>query len=160
MGPWSKQSIEWWESLILFLMYFGYIVLMKYNMRLYAWIQNDVLKTEPVELANVADVTSEAANLTTNSLTAKKDVRMQCPGTFRAGIQQMMLTDKPINTWVSAKAVLAISGDVHETFDQLDENGDGKIDKKELGKLFIGLGLRSTNDDIDKLMEDLDDNND
>jgi len=155
MGPWSKQSIEWWESLILFLMYFGYIVLMKYNMRLYAWIH----QKEP-ELANVADVSSEASNTTTNSLAAKKDVRMQCPGTFRAGIQQMMLTDKPIDTWVSAKAVLAISGDVRETFDELDENGDGQIDKKELGKLFIGLGLRSTDEDIDKLMELLDVDND
>jgi len=160
MGPWSKQSIEWWESLLLFLMYFGYIVLMKYNMRLYAWIQNDLLQKEPVELANVADVTSEASSSTANSLTAKKDVRMQCPGTFRAGIQQMMLTDKPIATWVSAKAVLAISGDVRETFEQLDENGDGQIDKKELGKLFIGLGLKSHDEDIDTLMDDLDVDND
>jgi len=159
MGPWSQQSIEWWESLILFVMYFGYIILMKYNMKLYTLIKNDILKTEP-ELANVADAVSEASTSTTRSLSARKDVRMQCPGTFRVGIQQMMLTDKPIDTWVSAKAVLAISGDVHDTFDELDENNDGKIDKNELGKLFIGLGLKSTDEDIDKLMDQLDDNND
>jgi len=165
MAPWSQQRIEWWESLFLLILYIGYIIMMNYNLQLYAWIQKNLIQEEPesnifFELQNVAEVASEASCGTTNSLSGKKDVRMQCPGTFRAGIQQMMLTDKPINTWVSAKAVLAISGDVRETFDLLDEDDSGAIEKKELGQLFVGLGLKSTEKDIDKLMNELDVNND
>eukprot|EP00586_Coscinodiscus_wailesii_P010071 CAMPEP_0172516270 /NCGR_PEP_ID=MMETSP1066-20121228/274793_1 /TAXON_ID=671091 /ORGANISM="Coscinodiscus wailesii, Strain CCMP2513" /LENGTH=174 /DNA_ID=CAMNT_0013297665 /DNA_START=64 /DNA_END=585 /DNA_ORIENTATION=+ len=35
MGVTSRGEIVWWEALILFMMYFGYVILMKYNRKLY-----------------------------------------------------------------------------------------------------------------------------
>ena len=40
----TDGEIEWWESLILFLMYIGYVILMAYNERLHAWVLHSCLK--------------------------------------------------------------------------------------------------------------------
>ncbi len=40
----TDGEIEWWESLVLFLMYIGYVVLMAYNEQLHAWVVHTCLK--------------------------------------------------------------------------------------------------------------------
>jgi len=72
----------------------------------------------------------------------------------------LLLRDDKYKSWVSTRAVLDMAGDVKETFDHLDKNGDETLDISELGDLLKGIDLPVNEEQIEKLMKDLDKNKD
>ena len=52
--------------------------------------------------------------------------------------------------------VAKIQGDVDHVFKQIDINGDGSIDKEELGKLFTELGHELSDEELNQVFSSLD----
>ena len=86
------------------------------------------------------------------------------PSTFRAGILQLLTSKGSITDTAGVHIVSRIKGDVDTTFDELDKDKSGYIDKGELAALLKGLGTdSSTIDDpklLDKVYTELDINHD
>jgi len=55
--------------------------------------------------------------------------------------------------------VLDMAGDLQQTFDHLDINKDGQLDLHELRALLQGIDLPAKEDEVEKLMSELDKNN-
>lgn len=91
---------------------------------------------------------------------SKKETNFRVPGTFRVGIQSLLLSDDKYKSWVSTRAVLDMAGDVKETFDYLDKNNDQKLDINELSNLLKGIDLPVEEEQLATLMEELDKNKD
>lgn len=82
------------------------------------------------------------------------DFRWQ--GTFRAGILKLLRS--PVD-WAETGGlgiVAKIDGDADQVFRSIDTNGDGRIDKEELGRLFEALGHTVTDDELDEVFKRLD----
>jgi len=82
------------------------------------------------------------------------DFRWQ--GTFRAGILKLL---RDPHSWAETGGVgivAKIAGDADHVFKQIDENGDGEIDKKELKKLFEALECPVNDHDLDQVFDSLD----
>jgi len=81
--------------------------------------------------------------------------------TFRSGMINILLKDAwDWNDVVSISVVNSISGDVQETFDKLDKDGNGYLDMNELGSLLQGLHADLELNPIEDLMKELDLNGD
>jgi calmodulin len=70
-----------------------------------------------------------------------------------------LLRENKYKSWVSTRAVLDMAGDVQQTFDHLDTNSDGQLDLNELKALLRGIELPAKEDEVEKLMIELDKNN-
>eukprot|EP00487_Bulimina_marginata_P004278 TRINITY_DN20348_c0_g1_i1.p1 TRINITY_DN20348_c0_g1~~TRINITY_DN20348_c0_g1_i1.p1 ORF type:complete len:152 (-),score=22.82 TRINITY_DN20348_c0_g1_i1:17-472(-) len=81
--------------------------------------------------------------------------------TYRAGMINILLKDEwDWNDVVSISVVNSIVGDVKETFDKLDSDGNGFLDINELEKLLDGLNADLSQNPIQDLMSELDTNGD
>jgi len=123
VGVITPGVIEWWEALVLFLLYFGYVILMKYNQALYKLLAGK--EEESV------DTNEDHASYTHCGTWGG--------GTFRSGI--IALIRNPDQWLVSAGMgmVSQMVGDVDDAFKEIDKNGDGYVDKNELAALFQHL---------------------
>jgi len=157
IGTNSKNEIQLWEALVLFGMYFLYILLMYYNQSLNLSISELIGyysdgESQQLKLKQYTSMIGKELLLNSN---------FRVPGTFRVGIQYLMLSDDDrYQSWVSARAVLDMAGDVKQTFENLDTNGDGELDVKELGQLLKGIDFPFRQEEVEKLMVTLDKNND
>jgi len=82
------------------------------------------------------------------------------PSTFRAGIMQLMLTNKPILETAGVHVIHKIQGNASETFSKLDKDGNGCICRAELAELLQSLGHPCKPEDVDSAMKSLDQNGD
>ena len=84
------------------------------------------------------------------------------PSTFRTGVYQLLTQHKSIIETPACTAVTRIKGDVNETFEGLDKNKNGKIEKNELFALFEQLAAGGAVDaeEVDKVYKQLDVNGD
>lgn len=173
-GVVSEGNVYWWESLILLLMYVGYVVLMYYNRKLYKRITGRelVLGGESEETADEADEDETTTNggavenggvegaapVTMSAVipkpTSKADFRW--PGTFRAGVLKLLLHPESWEDKGGVGIVAKIQGDVDHVFKQIDINGDGTIDKEELGNLFQKLGHELNEEELGGVFASLD----
>mmetsp|Transcript_9459 Transcript_9459/g.19219 ORF Transcript_9459/g.19219 Transcript_9459/m.19219 type:complete len:644 (-) Transcript_9459:95-2026(-) len=149
-GFMSDEKIMWYEALILLLLYFGYVLLMAYNVSLYKWILENVLKKDAVTVAiamqEVSDVDSVAINKPTG---------------FRAGLYSFMngKSDTLANT-AGTSVVTQIAGNVEETFKKIDTNNSGTIEIGELGDLLSEVaGDKVSPDEISIVMKEIDEDN-
>mmetsp|Transcript_30479 Transcript_30479/g.63534 ORF Transcript_30479/g.63534 Transcript_30479/m.63534 type:complete len:880 (+) Transcript_30479:231-2870(+) len=78
------------------------------------------------------------------------------PGTFRAGVLKLLLHPADWADRGGIGIVAKIQGDVDHVFKQIDTNGDGSIDKEELGNLFVKLGHEISQEDLDQVFQGLD----
>jgi len=76
--------------------------------------------------------------------------------TFRAGIIKLLIDSQNYIEGILIGAVLKIEGDVNATFDQIDEDNNGYLDKTELSKLATLLGYSLESGELDKLFNQLD----
>eukprot|EP00494_Astrolonche_serrata_P024797 UN25057 len=98
----SDGKVEFWEGLVLFIMYLGYIVLMKYNVLLYKFI---------CEKCNIPDTTLSRGGSV---------MHFNTPGTFRAGILSLLINEKSLYDSIPYKVVTEIQGNLRETFEKFD----------------------------------------
>ena len=160
VGVLSKGEVELWESLVLFGLYFGYVLVMAFNEKLYKMITGENLNDNDENnyeiLADNGDFTDEIdATRSDNRVTS-----FRYPHTFRAGMLSFIM-DK--DTW-KAKARLGflygISGNFEDVFDRVDSNKDGNIDRNEVADCFKDLGTPVTGPELDAIMEDVDEDGD
>lgn len=184
VGVSSKGTVSWWEALILFLMYFGYVIVMKYNKRIYKKMTGKelVLGSEmsqgsdnfednsrpptahengeqngDVEASDTQDA-DEVLSHDIDKMTHTADFRW--PGTFRAGVLKLLLHPSSWEERGGIGIVSKIAGDVEQVFKTVDLNGDGGIDRSELGQLFTKLGHEISPEDLETVFKALDlDNN-
>eukprot|EP01084_Bolivina_argentea_P152208 265551_1 len=167
--PVSKQKIEWFESLTLFILYIGYVLFMKYNQNVYQKIiecgQSRSKYQHPNKIHRTAtkvaleDFHDNIDRSKMNSVFVAEEDLFKT--TFRAGMINILLADKW--NWedvASITVVNSICGDVHQTFDELDADGDGYLDIDELGQLLDGLHADVSQNPIETLMQELDTNDD
>jgi len=159
-GVISPNVMEAWEALVLFGMYIGYVILMKYHLKAQAFVLS--LK------ASFCPGSSVEANLTEKPETELQDyagiqgeerTSFTQPSTFRSGIVQLMLSNKPMLETAGIYAVSKIQGNAFETFTQIDADQSGYIDSEELKELLCKLTENSetiTEQKVDELMKLLD----
>ncbi|KAL3777730.1 hypothetical protein HJC23_005363 [Cyclotella cryptica] len=184
VGVSSAGEVRWWEALILLGMYVGYVVIMKYNRRLYKRITGKELvlgsEQEEEEVAGSSSenteenvhpaavengevaVGSRLNSETSNQLLSHEIQRamvhtdFRWPGTFRAGVLKLLLHPSSWEDKGGIGIVAKIQGDVEHVFKTVDLNGDGVIDLEELGKLFVKLGHEISHEDLTGVFASLD----
>eukprot|EP00978_Attheya_sp_CCMP212_P037390 scaffold175753_cov63-Attheya_sp.AAC.4 len=167
VGVISPGEIELWEGIVLFVMYFGYILVMYYNRKLYTAITGKQLNMPGSSaLASVVS-TSGGQPLSTRNLdrtgsvssivtTEMGPVSFRWPGTFRAGVLKLL---RDPDSWIDTAGVgivAKLAGDVDYVFKQVDINGDNEIDRDELFKLFEKLDCRVAPEELDAVFRELD----
>lgn len=127
----SPNVIEWWEALILFAEYIIYVFMMKHNDTVHQFaIKHGIVREElDVESNNV---------------------------TFRAGVIKLLLDSKNFVEGVSIRVVTEIEGNVDQTFDSIDTDGNGHIDQQELDALVKTLGFDTEQSNTQDLFTSID----
>lgn len=161
VGVSSPEKIYWYEALVLFCMYIGYVLVMKYNNQIYYLITKKNLKEE----LN-AEKQPESAILTTpsgddnmdGSIRIKpKDFRnFLWPGTFRAGVLKLL---RDPHCWVETGGVGIVSkiaGNVDTTFQHMDRDKDGFLGRLEMKELFEHLECSISDEELDNVIKELD----
>jgi K+-dependent Na+/Ca+ exchanger-like protein len=176
----NLTAIYWWEALILLGMYVGYVLIMKFNIKLHS----KILKLKCMQKKDahhhkqssfrrnvVVPADSEAPSPETEETTGMVETtEVQTSDTassganvtskagfmnFRAGMFGMMKGDGGVNS-AAVGVVTRIKGDVRATFDSIDESGDGYIDKSEIKTMLETLGINEvTPDAIDQILKEI-----
>eukprot|EP00753_Platysulcus_tardus_P019622 PLAT7368.1.p1 GENE.PLAT7368.1~~PLAT7368.1.p1 ORF type:complete len:642 (+),score=345.70 PLAT7368.1:663-2588(+) len=140
-GVATPGKILWYEALILLLMYVGYVLIMKYQ--------------EPIYKAVTC-----GKKLTGDELGDEMLAAGFRSGKTRAGLMQILISDEGSVDHAGVHVVYRIQGDVRETFDTLDGDGDGHLDRDELAELLKRLGKEPTKEDVDGVLAELDSSGD
>eukprot|EP00546_Thalassionema_frauenfeldii_P010386 CAMPEP_0178911122 /NCGR_PEP_ID=MMETSP0786-20121207/9502_1 /TAXON_ID=186022 /ORGANISM="Thalassionema frauenfeldii, Strain CCMP 1798" /LENGTH=351 /DNA_ID=CAMNT_0020583499 /DNA_START=217 /DNA_END=1269 /DNA_ORIENTATION=+ len=165
VGVVSPEEIEIWEAAILFIMYFGYCILMAFNQRLYNFINKNLLRKKDVmEVPEDKSVDVEFdVDLLIDDDDKKKEsytTNKRWKGSFRTGIVKLLEKPGSWNQTAGHNMVANIKGNVDDVFFHVDEDQSGYIDKEELRKVLTDLGINMDNEDFEKLYSDLDDSGD
>jgi sodium/potassium/calcium exchanger 2 len=156
----SPGAIETWEAAIQFIEYLGYVYLMKNSERLEGWVKSKLAKDEKGRIVQVAPAEGAVAEPVESNF-ADPNADFNRPSTFRTGVYQLLTQSKPITETAGVHIVTRIKGDVNETFQQLDKNKNGYIDKDELAALFKELGkVQLPEEEVQKIYNELDVNGD
>lgn len=131
----TKNQIDWWESLILWALYFVYVLIMKFNVQIHDWFVgclglDDKVVIEPVNFRN--------------------------PQSFRAGILHLLVGEKSMFETIPYKVITDIRGDLEQTFATFDKDGNGNIDTAELSEMFNRIGAPMDQASLKKVFGDLD----
>ena len=150
VGVKGPGEVDLVEALILFLMYLGYILIMGFNEKLYRMITGKDLYP--------AKTDEETAEVFVDQPTP---VSFRRPTTFRAGLL-LLIRDK--DAWIDkAKVsfVSKLSGDVDDTFDFVDESGDGHISADEMQKFFEKMEDKGiTPEEVQQIIAEIDSDGD
>ncbi|KAL9180364.1 hypothetical protein ACHAXT_008334 [Thalassiosira profunda] len=103
-----------------------------------------------------SDTFLTAPNASLSPAVAKINRDFRWPGTFRAGVLKLLLHPESLEERAGVGIVAKIQGDVDHVFRQIDINGDGTIDKEELGKLFQKLGHDIGEEQLEEVFTQLD----
>jgi K+-dependent Na+/Ca+ exchanger-like protein len=170
----EPARIEWWESVTLFCMYLGYLLVMWQNRNLHWLFLSRVLGRSDAECRLECDDApggfgdgdgdveqkAPAAGRRRSSMNA----RTKClSGRFRAGVFTILTERKTMIEMAGIAAVTRIVGGANETFDRIDADGSGKIDRAELEDFLAREGVDSealTPDALARAVEAMDGNGD
>ena len=187
IGVLSPGVIELWEAIVLFVMYLGYVTVMFFNRKIYKFITKKDLPKDGEEADHAAgdsgtgengdnfdqenDKGNEDGDSADASLHSSRSVNFgtyvnshrnnhdfRWPGTFRAGVLKLLREPKSWVTTAGVGIVAKMAGDSHSVFQTVDINGDGKIDRDELERLFSQLDCHISRDEMDGVFRELDPN--
>jgi len=160
-GVISEDEIAWWEALILFGMYFGYVILMKYNEDLRDKLNSmrqSVMGPDKKDSPGDVEIgggTPEEVMQTAASAT-RRGSESEKVSTFRAGISSLLMHNKEIVDTAGLHVVARIRGDVKTTFKLVDKDGSGYVDQNELSQMLEGMGWKPTEEELNKTMKHID----
>lgn len=168
----------------MFALYLGYVTLMKFNQPLKKWFYKQK-KRCAARTAKIAHSFSRRRLFSKKSMTEaeaaahrhgdhdirklhkggagisfrhrrKFDARNKTSARFRIGVLDMLLRDKDILGKLRVQAVAGFMGDVRQTFNQFDTNGNGYIDRNELGgAIRVLLGFDPGESDLNRALGEL-----
>jgi len=153
----TPGEIAWWEALILFCMYLGYVTVMAFNVQLKEMIggkKTEVKETkEDINLDDENCERSADENLNVNEL---HHVDFRWPGRFRAGLVNMIVKPYRVMDYTGANLVGKIKGDVNEVFIHVDKDNNNEVSKEELKAVLIELRIELDDDKFTELFKELD----
>eukprot|EP00549_Striatella_unipunctata_P000160 CAMPEP_0118673494 /NCGR_PEP_ID=MMETSP0800-20121206/353_1 /TAXON_ID=210618 ORGANISM="Striatella unipunctata, Strain CCMP2910" /NCGR_SAMPLE_ID=MMETSP0800 /ASSEMBLY_ACC=CAM_ASM_000638 /LENGTH=687 /DNA_ID=CAMNT_0006568563 /DNA_START=50 /DNA_END=2110 /DNA_ORIENTATION=- len=175
----SSEQIEFYEAAILFSLYLGYVIVMAFNRQIFNLLTGKILDSEggiieegspsgaetngtSVERA-IRDGPTSTRSFESNCSTVGSVIHprsFRWPGTFRAGVLKLL---RDPDSWVETAGVgivAKIAGNVDHIFREVDENGDGCIDQRELTNLFEKLDCHLTSDEMRDVFKQLDQDKD
>lgn len=176
----SARAIEWWECMLQFILYLGYVLLMKFNQPLktkfYAFLANRKNKykqasVQPSAEDGMDDVAAAAHRHADGDIRKtpgmgqpavsfrnrrKDDARKKASTRFRVGVLDILMGNKDISQKLRIQAVAGFLGDVRATFEQFDKNNNGFIDETELaGAIRLLLGFDPGEKDIAETLKEI-----
>lgn len=166
-------KIHWWEALIQFALYFGYVFMMAYSEQLEKYLSDKFASKVSPTAADALDkdglddaIENGAApgsgkNSVDGADKPKIDASFVKPSTFRVGILQLLTAKTSLVETAGVAFVAQIKGDVNVVFDRIDSNQNGEIDKSELKTCLEQLGTpedQLTDAKIDEVMASIDKN--
>ena len=127
--------IEAWEACFLFCLYFGYILIMKFNEDLQNYF-------------SPPKISAEDSALTKEDKTIARKNSITYPSNYRAGFFHLISQDAPLLETAGVSVVFKIKGDVKEVFDQLDEDKSGTLEANEIKTLLKMLTDTEVTDEV------------
>jgi K+-dependent Na+/Ca+ exchanger-like protein len=178
-----SNAIEIWESAVLLAMYGGYVFIMANNVKLYDIVNNCLSKkqTQIVPASDTVTATPSSPGVEARRMSAftsidtlgkvdpsktrKQISAFLSPATFRAGVLQLLISQKGFMDRVERLVISGITGNVVQTFNQIDSDGSGSIDQTELRTLLDSLcfpnGEGKVSDaQVNEALRDIDTNSD
>jgi len=177
----DPAEIVWWESVVLFCMYLGYIAVMWQNRNLHYAFLRRVLGRSDAECRRECDdapdfgdgaaPSDEGLDVEAERAPAAAarrrgsaaDAKTKClTGRFRAGVFTILTERKTVFEMAGIAAVTRIVGGANETFDRIDADGSGTIDRAELEGFLAKEGVDSealTPDALAKAVDAMDGKN-
>jgi solute carrier family 24 (sodium/potassium/calcium exchanger), member 1 len=172
------RMILWWEAAIQLGLYFGYVLLMKYNETLkgkfdakVASMKYKTAKLTPSKTEEDPENGTKERRFTNDDLVSthggnsglsfrdrrRKESRTRVAVRFRVGILDILMGKQDgAKGKVQVQAIAGYLGNVRETFDQFDTNDNGFIDKTGLGKLLEKLmGKAQSEDTVNAALKDM-----
>ena len=157
VGVISKDEIEMWEAIVLFSMYIGYTILMKYHESIYAWICNTFLNTKD---GAIDDDANHQSIKTLHADAAPAHMSFNRHATFRAGVLKLLHDPYSWLNTAGVGIVSKIAGDVGEVFKKIDKNSDGFLALDELKIMFQELEMPLSDAELAEVMKQLDEDGD
>jgi len=142
----SPNEIEWWEALVLFLLYLGYVTLMRNSEDLRKWVEG-FLGTEVVRLEEKEE-------------DCKGGGGFEKPSTFRAGVLTLLTQNGEVTDTMGVHAVSQVKGNCKATFMEFDANRSGFIEREELSALLTTMGCTPSAATIDDVLSKIDSDKD
>jgi len=143
----TPNVIDGWEAAILFAMYFGYVVLMLYNERLYVWLGFAETSDDP-----------EKGETTTNPLQDCHAKRVH------GGFKKLVMSGFSATSHADQAAlhvVTKMEGDVFEIWNRLSNgNNEEGIQALDLKVLFEEMDMPANEEEVEKVRQQLDLNGD
>jgi len=182
VGVTSPGKIEWWEALVLFLGYLGYIAVMAFNKKLQAVFTGKKKEEDDEEPEKIymddennveydadkskgrqsgqAGVGANASLIVAESSVETQHIDFRFPSNFRCGVVNLITTPQRFSDTAAVNLVGKVKGDVNEVFKHVDKDGSQDVSREELKEVLIELRLPLDNDEVDQLFKDLDVDND
>jgi K+-dependent Na+/Ca+ exchanger-like protein len=159
-GVISPDIIEWYEALILHLLYYVYVYIMSRNDDLRAWAYRMAGRRK----AQMAQEDQFAKGLTLGSMkdddtsiTASGPVPMRRQGSNQISFMKLMTTSVNVIDIASTRMELEVSANVNAAFQKYDTDGNGTIDSKELKILCQDLGCPEISDaEVTEILQKVD----
>mmetsp|Transcript_20648 Transcript_20648/g.27211 ORF Transcript_20648/g.27211 Transcript_20648/m.27211 type:complete len:693 (-) Transcript_20648:268-2346(-) len=161
-GATSPLEITWWEALLLLFFYAGYVLIMKYNEHLYEKVTNSKVADSSNQLDILDPKPSQSDDLE-NSVKRRGSMAGDAFNfsTFRMGLFKVLTTgDISVKDRAGMFVIAQIEGDVQKTFENLDTENRGYLDRAQLNDLFAKIKPKPTQKDVDETLKILDKNND
>lgn len=180
----TPYFISIWESIILLFMYIGYVVLMKYNERIYVWVEsklkgNNSNKKEPIATSELSDESKKVLPQTHLGPDSAQETKRESAHNSRQSYKESNYADgkasrrmtlrtgivhifhgKDLLVAAGVQAVQQIRGNCKETFSYLDKDKDGFIDVKEFGSLLEEVSPGVSQKDVQDAIKALDKDDD
>jgi Ca2+/Na+ antiporter len=164
-SPAGNGTIELYEAIVMLCIYIGYVTLMKWNEQLQAAFQRKFgsKQVTPEDGGENGEPTTTDAPKGGDDDTAgpASDDTARHWTTFRVGILDIILRDKPIDEVLGLHIVHRVAGDAKATFSSIDTDHSGYIDVGEIENLLKEvLHVEPTKEQIDEAMKALVSNSD
>ena len=178
----GKNQIEWFESVILLCLYVGYVVLMKFHLKVQICLVRHCHPSRRKKKSQKSGSKSPTSVSPTRrngelvrqqssrsalivKLQEQDEAKLTSPMNFRAGVLHLIVSKRPLVETAGLHIVTrSSSGDVRETFKQISgqEAPEGKITRENLRQLLLDAGFDEDvgNEEIDKAFDKLDKNSD
>ena len=151
------QILSYGGALILLCLYGGYVTIMFNNQRLHNRLfkkrgtasggtaggddDDDTKGKESVEMIGTETTTQDNSSAGVH---------------FHASIYNFLTKDSTVKDLMGLHIVARIKGETKETFDAIDINGDGHIDREELQKVLYNLGEKVNDIDVTECFDEID----
>jgi len=159
-----NDRIEWFEALLLLLLYVGYVGIMTQNQRLHRAVAKLLRLNKKSDAESVSSETTgdeSGAGTPRVAGTMGGTARPSTAGVhFHASFYDFLTKDSSMTELMGVHVVARMKGETKETFAAIDADGNGYIDRHELRMVLKSLGEQFTDNDLVTCFSEIDENND